>query len=76
EMRNHGKGQKIYDAVIAFAKEKNIKTIYLLTETAEKFFTKNGFSKMGRNTAPEKILNTEEFKTLCASSAVAMMKHI
>lgn len=74
--RNEGFGQIIYSALIDHAKTKNIKTIYLLTETAEKFFLKNGFLKVERNIIPETIKNTYEYKKLCAESAIVLMKNI
>ena len=64
--RNQGLGQLVYSALIEHAKSKNIKQIYLLTETAEKFFLKNGFTKVERNIIPDKIKNTHEYKVLCA----------
>lgn len=74
--RNKGSGQLIYSALIDHAKTKKIKTIYLLTETAEKFFLKNGFTKVERNVIPETIKNTHEYKKLCAESAIVLMKNI
>ena len=74
--RNEGLGQLIYFALIEHAKTKNIKSIYLLTETAEKFFIKNGFTKVERNIIPETIKNTYEYKKLCAESAIVLMKNI
>lgn len=74
--RNEGIGQMIYSALIDHAKTKNINTIYLLTETAEKFFLKNGFTKVDRNKIPDTIKNTHEYKVLCAESAIVLMKNI
>ena len=74
--RNQGLGQLVYSALIEHAKSKNFKTIYLLTETAEKFFLKNGFTKVERNIIPDKIKNTHEYKVLCAESAIVLMKNI
>ncbi|MBP9796227.1 MAG: GNAT family N-acetyltransferase [Chitinophagales bacterium] len=74
--RNQGLGQLVYSALIEHAKSKNIKQIYLLTETAEKFFLKNGFIKVERNKIPETIKNTYEYKVLCAESAIVLMKNI
>lgn len=74
--RNEGLGQLIYAALIEHAKTKNIKQIYLLTETAEKFFIKNGFTKVERNIIPDTIKNTYEYKVLCAESAILLMKNI
>jgi len=74
--RNKGLGQMIYSALIEHAKSKKIKTIYLLTETAEKFFLKNGFNKIDRNVIPDSIKNTREYKVLCPNSAAVLMKNI
>ena len=56
------------------AAERGIVRIYLLTETAESFFTKRGYSVTARTDAPAEIVATQEFTTLCPDSAVLMVR--
>ena len=60
----------------AYGRSKNIDGLYLLTLTAETFFTKLGFQKTDRNRVPYVIQQTTEFKNLCPASAVCMFKFI
>jgi amino-acid N-acetyltransferase len=53
-----------------------IKSLYLLTLTAEGFFKKRGFVNIERQAAPSAIQNTEEFKGLCPASSVCLMKEV
>jgi len=71
--QNKGVGSSILSRLIQQAREKNLKDLYLLTETAENFFARNGFEKTDRSTVPDAILNSEEFKNLCPDSAICMM---
>lgn len=52
------------------------KDIYLLTETAEAYFSRAGFMKTERAKAPESIRNSKEFASICPDSAVLMVKKI
>ena len=74
--RNHKIGQKLFDELLSHAKSKHIGTIYLLTETAEKFFSRNGFLPTDRSSVPPEIQNTTEFKSICPSSALIMKKNL
>ncbi len=73
QLQKNGIGSQLVDYIIHIAKNQNIKTLYLLTETAQHFFEKKGFSVIVR----EKITNTAlqqstEFTTACPTSAIAM----
>jgi amino-acid N-acetyltransferase len=74
--RNKGVGQMLYEKMYAFAQERKIQSLYLLTETAERFFRKNLFVVVMREDVPVTIAATDEFKSLCPSSAIVMMKVI
>ena len=58
------------------AKEKlaaeDVKEVYLLTNTAAPFFTKQGFGVIKRESAPEAILGTTEFKEFCPADSICM----
>ena len=74
--RNKGIGKMLYERILAYAHLQEIKELYLLTTTAEGFFSKLGFSKVERNNIPKPIQSTEEFRSLCPSTAVCMVKRI
>jgi amino-acid N-acetyltransferase len=71
---NQGKGigKALTKSIINKAKDLNVKTIYLLTETAGKFFHKHGFKTILRDEVPVVIKNTSEFSYLCPDSAICM----
>ncbi|MCP4471469.1 MAG: GNAT family N-acetyltransferase [Gammaproteobacteria bacterium] len=46
--------------------------IYLLTETAEDYFAKQGFEKVARDAVPAAIMRTRQFSSLCPDSASCM----
>lgn len=70
--QNKGLGSTLVQGLIDLAKAHNVERLFLLTETAESFFGRNGFSKINRSEVPEAILQTEEFKNLCPTTAVCM----
>jgi amino-acid N-acetyltransferase len=59
-----------------YAKSLQLRRLYLLTMTAEEFFSGRGFRKIDRNSAPAGIQQTTEFKKLCPASAICMVKHL
>jgi amino-acid N-acetyltransferase len=75
--RGKGIAIELYIRILAYAHLiKGIKKLYLLTLTAEGFFTKLGFEKIDRNNVPDAIQSTEEFRSLCPATAVCMVKKI
>ena len=72
--RNKGYGKELYYALISKAKKMNVNDIYLLTETAEGFFSEEGFQKIARELVPLSIKQTDEYSTLCPEGAVCMVK--
>jgi len=74
--RGRGLGKSLVKFAENSAKEKNVKSIYLLTTTAQKFFERNGYVCIDRKEAPEAIKKTSEFSEICPSSSVFMVKHI
>jgi amino-acid N-acetyltransferase len=74
EYRGRGKGARLLTAAEARATSRGVRILYLLTTTAEAFFTARGYIITGRSIAPEVIQQTSEFRSLCPSSAVCMNK--
>lgn len=56
------------------AKHLKLAEVYLLTETAQEYFSKNGYSSINRTDAPAALQQSSEFSHACPSSAIAMKK--
>ncbi|MEJ2395652.1 MAG: arsenic resistance N-acetyltransferase ArsN2 [Candidatus Thiodiazotropha sp.] len=76
EARNRGYAKQLVAKAEETAKYRGIKSIYLLTDTAEQFFTKLGYNKVERISVPNAIKSTAEFSSLCPESAAVMVKVI
>jgi amino-acid N-acetyltransferase len=72
DFQGMGLGSKLVDSMIDFAKGKGINRLFLLTDTAEKFFEKKGFVIVARDEVPEDMKQSIEFTTLCTSSPSMM----
>jgi len=76
DAQGQGCGSALYQKLENYSKHIGIKTLYLLTETAEEYFQRKGFESILRELAPEEIQQTEEFSGLCPDSATLMRKAI
>lgn len=70
--RNHQLGHRLLAAALEYARSQGLQEVFLITNTAEQYFEKNGFRKMDRSEAPAEIAQTEQFSALCPSSSVVM----
>ena len=74
ELRGLGVGGLLVDWMIGRARAVNTQRIFLLTQTAERFFAGKGFRLTGRNgTGNVPLEHSTEFGSGCPSSAVCMM---
>lgn len=48
--------------------------LFLLTETADQFFVRNGYETTPRESAPSSIQQSSQFSSLCPASAAFMSK--
>ena len=71
-----GLGKVILGALEIEARETGIKTLHLLTTTAASYFLTKGFEFAQRSDAPESILKTCVFTSMCPASADYMTKMI
>src|SRR5688572_30515178 len=71
-IRGKAVGTTITEYLLAEAKARNLKTIYLLTETAHGFFLKKGFIDVARTDVPEEVKQSAEYSKLCSQSAAVM----
>jgi amino-acid N-acetyltransferase len=74
--RGRGIGRSLYERIVAHARLHGVGQLYLLTTTAEEFFTQLGFSRTDRTEVPPAVQSTQEFRTLCPSTATCMVKSI
>ena len=72
--RGGGRAGRLVDALEARAHAAGIRTLYLLTTTAEGFFARRGYACAERTSVPDAILATEEFRGICPSTAACMAK--
>jgi amino-acid N-acetyltransferase len=76
DYRNRGIATRLVGQIEDYAKSVEVGSLYLLTLTAEGFFEKCGYRPIARDSAPAEIQETTEFRNLCPTSAVCMVKHL
>jgi amino-acid N-acetyltransferase len=74
--RNSGIGGALVDRVLEDARAAGAREIYLLTTTAEHYFTRLGFARIERESAPATVCASAEFTVACPSSAVVMRRAV
>lgn len=74
--RCRGLATRLVNKIEAYARSKKVDTLYLLTLTAEDFFSARGYHKTDRSSAPPALQATTEFKGICPQTAVCMKKHL
>lgn len=76
ECQGQGLGHVLMDEIESLSTDLGIAKLYLLTDTAESFFSKLGFQHTARERAPSSISSTREFSSICPASAAFMCKAI
>jgi amino-acid N-acetyltransferase len=72
EARKKGYGALIWDQAKKKLLSEAVKEVYLLTNTASPFFSKQGFVEVARSSAPKSIASTTEFIEFCPDDSVCM----
>ena len=72
ENRSQGLAASVTRYLIELARLDGVRELYLLTETAEYYFTRFGFCPVTRENLPAEIKSTRQFESLCPASAQAM----
>jgi amino-acid N-acetyltransferase len=72
ERRSQGLGQQLTRAALDLARARDVKTVYLLTETAGAFFPKFGFTRITRADVEPAVKQSVEFTKACPASALVM----
>ncbi len=70
--RGRGLAADITRELLERARASGVKEVYLLTETAERYFSDYGFFVLDRDRLPPEIKATRQFESLCPSGAQAM----
>ena len=74
--RGSGVGSGLVAHAERHAKDQGVKSLYLLTTAAEKFFLRRGYTRIPREDAPAAIKGTKEFSGICPVSSVFMVKKL
>jgi len=75
-LRLHGVGRQLCGMLEGRARENGIHSLYLLTTDAEKYFSRRGYVRCERDAVPAAVRASAEFRSLCPSSAVCMLKKL
>jgi amino-acid N-acetyltransferase len=72
--RSAGAGSMLVRHAEDHARAAGVRRVYLLTTTAEAFFTRLGYENTSRESAPAAIRATREFAGICPASSAFMSK--
>jgi len=72
--RGRGIAGVLVERLLSIAWERGLRRVYLLTETAEGFFSRFGFRAIPRDDVEAAVRGSAEFSILCPASAVTMVR--
>lgn len=75
-LQRNGLGRELIESAIRLAHEHQVPAIYLLTTTAERYFPRFGFERIGREDVPLTVQTSVEFQSACPASAIVMRKNL
>jgi amino-acid N-acetyltransferase len=73
-VRGTGLGSALVTHAEFYARTQGVRAMYLLTKTAERFFSQRGYQRIARGEAISAIESTREFRELCPESSALMAK--
>ena len=76
QYRASGLARNISEYLISLAEADSRLAVYLLTETAESYFRKLGFTPLSRAEVPAAIAQTRQFSALCPDSASCLVMQL
>ena len=76
EAKGQGIGTQVTTAALNLASVLGTPAVYLLTTTAEEFFPKFAFERIGRDEVPAGVKMSVEFRAACPSTAIVMRRAI
>jgi amino-acid N-acetyltransferase len=74
--QRRGLGKQIYQRLEENAHEQGLADLYLLTETADAYFTGLGYALIERDSAPVELQAVPQFAGLCPADALVMHKRL
>ena len=74
DWRGRGVGESLLEALLVRETSTGLRAMYLLTETAEGWFTRFGFARISRDIVPDSLRASVEFTTACPASAIVMQR--
>jgi amino-acid N-acetyltransferase len=74
DQRGTGVGRSLVHALEDLARDHGATSLILLTDTAEPWFTRLGYTAIDRSAVPADVAHSIEFVTACSTSAVAMRR--
>lgn len=72
-LQKQGLGRELLSLLLAEARRRNFKAVYLLTTTARAYFERQGFEAASRSDAPAALRQSAEFQGACPASADFMV---
>lgn len=76
DLKGRGIGRLLVNEIIDRAKRDSVATMYLLTTTADSYFTTFGFERIDRADVAEELNASEELRGACPASATVMRKRL
>ncbi|AFT84992.1 arsenic resistance N-acetyltransferase ArsN2 [Paraburkholderia phenoliruptrix] len=74
DARGRGLGDTIIAHLLAACRTRAVRSVALLTTTAEHYFAGQGFAPVARNEVPPPLLASSQFRGVCPASAITMLK--
>ncbi len=74
--RGRGIGTNLVRTLEQYAISQNIKSLLLLTSSADNFFERLGYQVISRSNVSEFIKQTTEFSSICPDSSICMKKNL
>lgn len=74
--RNRQIAERLVQQLEETASFSGITALYLLTETAEKYFSRKGYQTITRSEVPPLLMQSSEFSHVCPASATVMKKEL
>ena len=74
--KKQGIGRQLADYIEDLCRQNGVNEIFLLTESAEKYFIRLGYKVVARKNAPASIKTTTQFSSLCPTSSTFMHKKL
>ncbi len=76
DRRGAGEGAELLRHAEEQARARGVRSLFLLTTTAEEFFARHGYERASRESAPDSIRATREFAGICPASSAFMVRRL